>query len=274
MARDPAPAAAQNPTSATALESARRAELANGGVPAPGLAEISPRNVPDVPKGETSGAMVVPSSPVPDKPEDQVASSPVSGAAGSPRMPMQAFMVGDGADQRQQRGRGDAESLGGIAEVVAPTARGPAVEVQAVPLSPRPGAAEPPATPVHVSRQLAEAAGAQRDGMVEVALAPEELGKVKLRLQAHDGVMSVSIQAERPETLDLMRRHADLLARDFRDLGFRDVAFSFAEHSGQRPAPPPDPDEGMELAPTIDPARPLPIPPKPSAAGRGLDLRM
>ncbi|MCE5974045.1 flagellar hook-length control protein FliK [Sinirhodobacter sp. WL0062] len=258
-ARDPAPPSERSSAPEVAPGSVH-AE-APGLLSAPGLTETSPRKAPDPPAADASGDEETSPSPASVTPEVRRDTGP----AASPPMPAPAVMAGDAPR--------DTESPEALAEVAAPATRGPGFEVQAVTLPPRSAAAEAPATPVQVSRQLAEAVGEQREGAVEVALAPEELGKVKLRLQAHDGVMNVSIQAERAETLDLMRRHADLLAREFRDLGFRDVAFSFADHSGQRSAPPPDPDEGAD-APAIEPARPMPIPLKPSAAGRGLDLRM
>jgi hypothetical protein len=39
--------------------------------------------------------------------------------------------------------------------------------------------------------------------------------------------MTVSIIAERSETLDLMRRHINLLAEEFRDIGYTDIQFAF-----------------------------------------------
>ncbi|MCC5987505.1 MAG: flagellar hook-length control protein FliK [Pararhodobacter sp.] len=68
-------------------------------------------------------------------------------------------------------------------------------------------------------------------GRVELMLSPAELGRVEITLQNRDGAMSVSLSAERSETLELLRRHIDLLADDMRRLGFTDLAFSFADGS-------------------------------------------
>jgi flagellar hook-length control protein FliK len=52
-------------------------------------------------------------------------------------------------------------------------------------------------------------------GTLEVALDPPELGRVRLSLVEVAGAMTLSITAERPETVELMRRHLDLLAQEF-----------------------------------------------------------
>lgn len=64
-------------------------------------------------------------------------------------------------------------------------------------------------------------------GRIEMLLSPVELGRVEITLQARDGGMTVALAAERPETLELLRRHIDLLAEDMRLLGFADLTFSF-----------------------------------------------
>jgi len=86
----------------------------------------------------------------------------------------------------------------------------------------------------HVSAQLAEVM--QRGGSrpVELHLNPVELGRVKMSVKTIEGAVIVQVVADRPETLELMRRHADLLAEDFRAIGYGKAEFSFAQHgSGQ-----------------------------------------
>lgn len=73
-------------------------------------------------------------------------------------------------------------------------------------------------------------------GRVELTLSPVELGRVEITLQSRDGGMSVSLAAERPETLELLRRHIDLLAADMRQLGMTDLSFSFGRGSSGAPA--------------------------------------
>ncbi len=43
--------------------------------------------------------------------------------------------------------------------------------------------------------------------------------------------MTVHLMAERPETLDMMRRHIDLLAQDFLDMGYGATEFAFGQNT-------------------------------------------
>lgn len=79
-----------------------------------------------------------------------------------------------------------------------------------------------------VIQVIADAARALQDRPIEVTLNPEELGRVRLTLRSVDGSMSVSVAVERPETLDLLRRNIDMLASQLRELGYKDLSFSFA----------------------------------------------
>jgi flagellar hook-length control protein FliK len=83
--------------------------------------------------------------------------------------------------------------------------------------------------PRHVTAQVAEAARMLSNGPVELALSPEELGRVKMTLSATEGGMTLVVTAERPETLDLLRRNIDLLAQDFREMGYESLEFSFGQ---------------------------------------------
>lgn len=125
--------------------------------------------------------------------------------------------------------------------------------------------------------QLAAAVTADRQGLFEVRLSPEELGLVKLTLQVTDGTVALAIEAERPETLELMRRSLDVLEREFRDAGFTSLNLSFGHRGGDRPpqTPPayaaavedrPDPAESLKQG------RGAPVPRSPSSAQ--LDLRL
>ncbi|MFC6582188.1 flagellar hook-length control protein FliK [Sulfitobacter aestuariivivens] len=55
-----------------------------------------------------------------------------------------------------------------------------------------------------------------------------------MALQMADTGIVVTLLTERPETLDLMRRHIDQLGQEFRALGYEDVTFSFANKGGDR----------------------------------------
>ncbi len=90
--------------------------------------------------------------------------------------------------------------------------------------------------PLGLGQRLAETVAQFPDRPVEVTLSPEELGRVRMSLTTHDGALTMNVVADRPETLDLLRRNIDQLAQDFRDLGFRDLSFSFGDRSaGQSP---------------------------------------
>lgn len=93
-------------------------------------------------------------------------------------------------------------------------------------------AASTPSTQVETARQVAvQIADAVRSGEkpIELTLNPAELGRVRLALAPGDGVMMVTVLADRPETLDLMRRHIDMLAQELRTIGYGSTAFSFGQ---------------------------------------------
>jgi flagellar hook-length control protein FliK len=130
-----------------------------------------------------------------------------------------------------------------------------------------------PATAAFVGRQMAEALQKLPDRPVELALSPEELGRVKLSISAAENAITVNVLAERPETLDLMRRHIEQLAKEFETLGYQDIKFAFAEgqndphHAGQNHTGPAhaNPDAPGETA------QDMPITLTPAT---GLDLRL
>lgn len=90
-----------------------------------------------------------------------------------------------------------------------------------------------PAQAAQVTRQIAMAIQNNPGRSVEITLNPAELGHVRISLSSAEAGMIVSIQADRPETLDLMRRNADLLAEDFRNIGYDTTSFSFEGSGGQ-----------------------------------------
>lgn len=90
-----------------------------------------------------------------------------------------------------------------------------------------------PNTSHGLGHQVADALLNAPNRGVELTLAPEELGKVRMTLRPHEGSMTVTVQAERPDTLELMRRHIDSLAREFREMGYADVSFDFGQTPDQ-----------------------------------------
>lgn len=130
------------------------------------------------------------------------------------------------------------------------------------------------ATSVHVAsvvaQQLAVAVQKNPNGVTELVLNPEELGRVKLALSTVDGAMTMTITTERPETQDLMRRHIDVLAQELRQMGFSDVGFSFREQGRQESS-----NSSNETSLAINDLEvEAPMPELTSAETSGLDLRL
>ena len=92
-----------------------------------------------------------------------------------------------------------------------------------------------PELPRQIATQIANAMPQAGASQVEISLNPQELGRVRISLSAQDTGLSVAIMADRGETLDLMRRHIDQLAQEFRDLGYGDVSFSFDQSGDGQP---------------------------------------
>ena len=132
-----------------------------------------------------------------------------------------------------------------------------------------------PEIPRHVARQLADVARQMPDRPVELTLNPDELGRVRLTFTLTDGGINVAVLAERGETMDLMRRHIETLAQEFRDMGYSDVKFQFSqngqgESGGGNSTPDRNPADNLprQEIETITPAKLTLEPPA------GLDLRL
>lgn len=93
------------------------------------------------------------------------------------------------------------------------------------PSAPRHIALHAPAAARQVLHHMADMP-LQAGEKIEITLSPEELGRVRLSATQTDHGVVLVVQAERPETLDLMRRHLPDLMQDLRDMGFGDVSYS------------------------------------------------
>lgn len=100
----------------------------------------------------------------------------------------------------------------------------PALQLTSAPIAMATGT-EPRSS--HVVYQVAQAMGAADGQDFELRLDPAELGKVRITMSARDGQMVAVITAERPETLDLLRKNADQLETGFAEKGFSDASLSF-----------------------------------------------
>jgi hypothetical protein len=123
--------------------------------------------------------------------------------------------------------------------------------------------------------QIAEAVRLPLDGSIEVRLSPEELGRVRVSMIPGEAGLVIQLVAERPETLELLRRHADLLAADLQDAGYTGLEFSFSrEDRGHDPS---DTGPGPRTDPTIEKTAMQPAAPQGvarSVADGTLDLRL
>lgn len=139
-----------------------------------------------------------------------------------------------------------------------------AVAALHAPISPRSDVAVQVPPPVRqVLQQLAETPIAHGDH-VEITLSPEELGRVHLSARQTDQGVILLVQAERPETLDLMRRYLPDLMQDLQRMGFGDVSYSDKR-----------PNQHMPQQPRTTQAHPETLAESPQyVAVSGLDLRL
>jgi hypothetical protein len=75
--------------------------------------------------------------------------------------------------------------------------------------------------------------GKTPDGMIEIRLSPEELGEVRVMFRTDtttpDRVV-VMLTFDKPDTLDLFRRHSEQLAEALRQAGFAQADIGFGQH--------------------------------------------
>ena len=84
------------------------------------------------------------------------------------------------------------------------------------------------ADPRAVVGQIALAVSESDSTRIEIRLDPPELGRVHIHLTTVDGGVQAVVAAQRPETQDLLRRHADTLAQELADAGYGDVSLDFS----------------------------------------------
>jgi hypothetical protein len=154
-------------------------------------------------------------------------------------------------------------------------------------LSPRIEAAAPPAAlPVGApseaavaaanARMIAEAIalGTMRD-RIELRLDPPELGRVSIDMTMDGNTVSATVSAERPETLDLLRRHVDMLQRELGASGFgsADIGFADRRAGGQGREGLPDGAPEPSLQP-VPPRLPVDVLTRAREASGRLDIRL
>ncbi|MCB5409584.1 flagellar hook-length control protein FliK [Pseudogemmobacter faecipullorum] len=78
--------------------------------------------------------------------------------------------------------------------------------------------------------QIGQAVAGSASAVTELRLTPEELGLVRIELQTEGEKVSVTLIAERAETLDLLRRHSERLISELRNVGFSQLDLGFGNH--------------------------------------------
>ncbi len=167
-------------------------------------------------------------------------------------------------------------------DAAAPGVSWPAAQ-QILPPGPRSETAAPvtlptqsaPITPESLSQQVAHLVVSQAADRAELLLEPAELGRLRFEITQRGEGVQVIIMAERPETLDLLRRNGDQLLGDLRSMGFTGSDLSFGSWGGQ-----PSKQDQPELS--GDFAEPAPFSgahvfnnnPAARRSGDGLDLRL
>lgn len=107
-----------------------------------------------------------------------------------------------------------------------------------------------PDLPRHVAEQLATGFRAGSEKRAEILLNPAELGRVRINLQTGDTGVFVNVIADRPETLDLLRRNADVLAQEFNDIGYDSAEFSFGQGANPQTQQDRESDDGARWGDT------------------------
>lgn len=232
--------------------------------PAPGLAdfqtlvardvELEPALIRDATLGAAGGILVWRSSDTASEGHGFVQPMVGRHQAGT----MEGSVPADGANPQSTRTRwqeeGKPPAASPSAHPIGPEPAMPALETPAPvfgedvtwqPASPLPATAVPSGQipvaavasqlPVLVA-QIVHTATGKAGPVTEIALSPEELGRVRLSFRPHDADpdrIVVMMTFDRPEAMDLFRRHADQLLAEIRAAGFSGADLGFAQSGTQ-----------------------------------------
>ncbi|TJZ92487.1 hypothetical protein FA743_06355 [Paracoccus gahaiensis] len=146
-------------------------------------------------------------------------------------------------------------------------------EMARPPLPTAPGGPEVASDPRPVLRQITDAVVTTRGDRTEITLAPEELGRIRMVLSGPERGQ-ITLWAERPDTLDLVRRNADLLTQQLAEAGVTADSLDFRQDdrrngSAAQPRDPADADEAQ----TAPPALRVSLAPAP-LSDRRIDIRL
>lgn len=233
--------------------------------------------------------------PLPPDIDSSIRADPaaISAPAGVPNLPMAL----PGMAESALRGSLEPDFHGNdVNETAMPDGSATLVLMPAPQAAPAPLLAAPPslhqqnapaATPPHQAAAAAQVAAqilphARTDDQeVEVLLAPEELGKLRFSILQDGDRVKIALSAERPETLQILRRHADQLTAEFRAAGFVQTSIDFglwsqngsgrhaSRETGQGASDHPDPASPSLI---VDPPHPIAL--AAASSGQGLNLRL
>ncbi len=124
----------------------------------------------------------------------------------------------------------------------------------------------------HIAAQIFEAIPNADSKDIQIKLSPEELGGVRIVFSSRDAG-GLTIYVERPETLELMRRHESDLSRQFQEFGAGQSSFSFQQERGEtdHDLPSGHPREASERP---DGTNTLPTQPNITSGTTGVDIRL
>lgn len=110
-----------------------------------------------------------------------------------------------------------------------------AANTSAVPntAAPNTAAPSPAPAPAHLNAQILPHAQAAQNGPVEIVLNPAELGHLRFEIRPKGDQVQVILSAERPETLDMLRRNGEQLVQELRGAGFSGASISYGQWGGQ-----------------------------------------
>lgn len=134
-------------------------------------------------------------------------------------------------------------------------------------------ASAPQITPRAVAQQIAEGFNLNATGATELSLNPEELGRVKVTFTGNDAGMIVTLQSERLETQDLLRRNIDLLMKEFESAGYETLDFAFSGGGADTPQGHEDQADVTDDPLQTSTPDPQPFLPR-SHAASGVDIRL
>jgi hypothetical protein len=79
-------------------------------------------------------------------------------------------------------------------------------------------------------------ASSEQSGGIELTLQPETLGRMRFDMRQDEAGLSITLSAEEPETVELMRRHLPELVAELKSAGIQASSLSFgAWGDGRQP---------------------------------------